>query len=125
LPTAIILPVHGLIAQAGTTPTTAPSQAPWYVGLTQNPMILMVLLLMVFMFLMSSSKKKQERQKQEQLNKIKRGDRVQTIGGILGKVVEADDAKVLLKVDESSNTKIWFSRSAIHRVLGEEKTETK
>jgi len=33
---------------------------------------------------------------------------------------------VLLKVDESSNTKIRFSRSAIHRVVEEDKTaETK
>jgi hypothetical protein len=30
------------------------------------------------------------------------------------------DDKILLKVDESNNTKVWFARSAIHRVLGEE-----
>jgi preprotein translocase subunit YajC len=59
------------------------------------------------------------------LEQMKRGDRVQTIGGILGKVVEAEPEKVLLKVDESSNTKIWFSRNAIHRVLTDEKVETK
>ena len=59
-------------------------------------------------------------------NTLPRGaDRVQTIGGILGKVVEAEETKVLLKVDESSNTKIWFSRSAIDRVLEEEKSESK
>ena len=49
--------------------------------------------------------------------------RVQTIGGIIGKVVEADDEdRILVKVDETSNTKIWFTRNAIHRVLGEEKS---
>ena len=37
---------------------------------------------------------------------------------------QADE--VLVKVDESSNTKIRFSRSAIHRVVEEDKTaETK
>ena len=87
--------------------------------------VLVAILVMVFIFMSSNSRRKQERQKQDLINKIKRGDRVQTIGGILGKVVEADDSKVLLKVDESSNTKIWFSRSAIHRVLAEEKAETK
>jgi preprotein translocase subunit YajC len=46
---------------------------------------------------------------------------VQTIGGVLGKVVETEDSRMLLKVDESSNTKIWFSRDAIYKVLGEEK----
>ena len=44
------------------------------------------------------------------------------IGGILGTVVEARDTDVLLKVDESSNTKIRFSRNAIHRVVDEDKT---
>ncbi len=50
---------------------------------------------------------------------------MQTIGGELGKVVEAREDRVLLKVDESSNTKIWYTRSAINRVLGEEKAEAK
>jgi len=50
---------------------------------------------------------------------------VQTIGGILGTVIEAREGDVLLKVDESSNTKIRFARSAIHRVLEEEKSESK
>ena len=56
---------------------------------------------------------------------LKRGDRVQTIGGILGTVVETRDGEVLLKVDEGNNTKIRFSRNAIHRVLEEEKAEVK
>ena len=67
------------------------------------------------------SKRTQDKKRTDMLSALKRGDRVQTIGGILGTVVEARDADVLLKVDESSNTKIRFSRSAIHRVLEEEK----
>jgi preprotein translocase subunit YajC len=39
----------------------------------------------------------------------------------LGTVVEAREDEVVLKVDETSNTKIKFTRSAIHRVLEEEK----
>jgi preprotein translocase subunit YajC len=57
------------------------------------------------------------------LSELKKGDRVQTIGGILGTVVEARDTEILVKVDESSNAKIRFSRSAIHRVIEEEKSE--
>ena len=80
-------------------------------------------MIIVIYVLMFTSRRKQDRQKKDLLGNIKRGDRVQTVGGILGKVVEAEESKVLLKVDESSNTKIWFSRNAIHRVLGEEKNE--
>ena len=50
------------------------------------------------------------------LKNMKRGDRVMTAGGILGTVVDVRDAEVVLKVDESTNTKIKFSRDAIKRV---------
>ena len=113
-----------VIAQApASAPTSQPASAkPWYVSIFDGGMFLPIALLVLLYIFIFSSKRKQEKKKKDLLGQIKRGDRVQTIGGILGKVVEADDAKVLLKVDESSNTKIWFSRSAIHRVLEEEKT---
>ena len=82
------------------------------------PIVVIMLLLWVFMF---RSKRNEDQKKKDLLNSIKRGDRVQTIGGILGTVVEVEDSRVRLKVDESSNTKIWFSRNALFRVLGEEK----
>jgi hypothetical protein len=40
-------------------------------------------------------------------------------------VVDTRDDRVLLKVDETSNTKIWYARSAIHRVVAEEKAAAK
>ena len=124
--TTLAMPALNLLAQTA-GPTTGPARAPkpWYVELFAGPMFLPIALLVLMYVFIFSSKRKQERKKQDLLSAIKRGDRVQTIGGILGKVVEADEHKVLLKVDESSNTKIWFSRSAIHRVLEEEKAEAK
>ena len=44
-------------------------------------------------------------------------DTVQTIGGVIGSIVEVKNDSVVLKVDESSNTRITFSRSAIQQVL--------
>jgi preprotein translocase subunit YajC len=108
-----------IIAQGAGAPASQPAR-PWWAAIFESPIFLIVPFVLLYIF-MISSKRKQERQKRDQLNSIKRGDRVQTIGGILGKVVEADENKVLLKVDESSNTKIWFSRNAIARVLDEEK----
>lgn len=84
-----------------------------------------IIILLIFYFFIFGSRRKQERQRQQMLNQLKKGDRVQTIGGILGTVVETRDNEVLLKVDESSNTKIRFSRSAIHRVIEEEKSDIK
>lgn len=110
-------------APAATTGGTAP---PGWFQMLQGPLFpLMIGVLILYLFVFRS-KRQQDKKRTDMLGGLKRGDRVQTIGGILGTVVEARDTDVLLKVDESSNTKIRFSRSAIHRVLEEEKaTETK
>ena len=121
---SILFSAAEIIAQA--PPTSGPAQEPGWTAFFKNPMIFPIVVLVFLYFFIFRSKRKQERQKQDQLSQIKRGDRVQTIGGILGKVVDVEEKKVLLKVDESSNTKIWFSRNAVHRVLptDEEKVET-
>src|SRR5262245_47106570 len=85
----------------------------------------LIILVVLFYFLVAGGKRKQERQRQDMLKQLKKGDEVVTIGGQIGKVIEAREDRVLLKVDEGSNTKIWFLRSAIHRVLEDEKSESK
>jgi preprotein translocase subunit YajC len=82
------------------------------------PIIIMVVVMMYITMVLP--KKKQDKSRQVMLNTMKRGDEIQTIGGIVGKVVEAREDRVLVKVDETSNTKIWFLRSAIARVTAEE-----
>ena len=111
-----------IIAQTATpAPSTSQPSVTPPAGFTmlQNvgPILLMVV---VFFFIMNRSKKGTDKQRTKMLSELKKGDEVQTIGGILGKVLEAREDKVLLKVDENSNTKIWFGRSAIHRVVGVE-----
>jgi preprotein translocase subunit YajC len=109
---------------AGTTgPTTGGRPAPGFADALANPMVPLLLGIVVLYFFMYRSKRNQDRALKEQLGQMKRGDRVMTAGGILGKIVEVEDSKVLVKVDENSNTKIWFTRDAIRRVLTEEKAE--
>jgi preprotein translocase subunit YajC len=110
-----------LLAQADpAAPAPGGGAAPpgWLIFLTQFGPLLLILV--VFWFLIVGSKRKQDRQRQEMLNSIKKGDRVQTIGGILGNVMDVRDDRVVLKVDESSNTKIAFAKSAVHRVLADD-----
>ena len=76
--------------------------------------------LAVLMIFSSRSKKAEQKKSQSMLENLKKGDKVQTIGGILGTVVEARENEVLIKVDETNNTKIRFSRNAIHRVIVED-----
>jgi preprotein translocase subunit YajC len=114
-----------LLAQA-TQPTTQPGTvAPGWFQFITSPMGLILLIMVIFYFMVIRSKQRNERTRRQMLDMLKKGDEVQTIGGEFGKVVEAREDRVLLKVDESSNTKVWYSRSAINRVLSEEKAEAK
>lgn len=116
--------IASLLAQAA-SPTTSGGAPPGPVmqlfGSSMFPLILGIGLLYFFMFRSRTGDKKK---REALINQLKKGDRVQTIGGILGSVLEARDNEVLLKVDETSNTKIRFARSAIHKVLSDEKTES-
>ena len=117
--------VYPFIAQATqTAATTGPTSKPAPLGdALLNPMFPLLLGIIVLYYFMYRSRKKQDRQLKDQLGQMKRGDRVMTAGGILGKIVEVEDSKVLVKVDENSNTKIWFTREAIRKVLTDDKAE--
>jgi preprotein translocase subunit YajC len=61
-----------------------------------------------------------DRQRRDQLLKnLKMNDKVVTIGGIIGIVanVSPDSPEVILKVDETTNTKLKVLRSSIHEVI--------
>jgi preprotein translocase subunit YajC len=87
--------------------------------------MLLPLLLMgaVFYFIMLRPQNAEKKRHQAMLGAIKKNDRVVTIGGIMGTVLNVQDDAITLKVDESSNTKITFTRSAIQKVLGSESAE--
>ena len=103
-----------LIAQATTQP--AGGAAP-PTGSFMRFMFPLLLAFGVFYFLIFRGQRKDKKHHAEMLTNLKRNDRVQTIGGVLGTVVDAREHEVILKVDESSNTKMRFNRSAIKEVL--------
>ena len=79
---------------------------------------LIICLMIGVMLIFSIMGQRRDRKKREALiGAIKKHDRVQTIGGVIGSVVEIKPDTVVLKVDESSNTRITFARSAIQQVL--------
>lgn len=73
---------------------------------------------MVFMWVIRSKTDKRERDKRAQmLANLSKNDRVMTIGGVIGTVVSVKESAVVLKVDESTNTRMTFARRAIQQVL--------
>jgi len=123
----IVMNAAMILAQTTTGgPTTSTTPQNGLGGLLSSPLVPMIAVMAIFMFYSFNSKRKQEKARQETLSAMKRGDRVQTIGGILGTIVEVRDAEIVVKVDESNNTKIKFARSAVNKVMGEEeKAEAK
>ncbi len=82
-----------------------------------------VLVIGIMWLLLIRPQRKRERQRQEMLERVGKNDKVVTVGGIYGTVRWIKDDEVMLLVDESSNTKLRMSRSAISRILREEKEE--
>ena len=97
------------LAQAAPTTQQAPS--------TLMTFLPMILILVAFYVLIFSAKRKQDKKRQNLINEVKKGDRIQTIGGMLGTVMNVDGDELTVKVDESTNTKIRFVKSAVHRVI--------
>jgi len=80
--------------------------------------------MMVLLLVISTIGPRRERKKRDALiAAIKKHDRVQTIGGVIGSIVEVKPDFVVLKVDESSNTRIRFAKSAIQQVLESSEVE--
>ena len=107
-------------APNGTAPQdTTAKKPPEGMQWTSYAMLIAMFVLLYFMMI-RGPRKKQQQQKQL-IQSLKKNDRVQTIGGMLGTVLDVKDDEVLVKVDENNNTKIWFIIGAISRVLSEEK----
>ena len=90
------------------------------------PYVPLILVVVIMYFFVINSKRKDEKTRKTMIDQLKKGDRVQTIGGVLGTIVQADGDEVVVKVDESTNTKMRFVRTAVHKVLTDAtKAETK
>jgi preprotein translocase subunit YajC len=105
--------VTGTATPSGTaTGTGAGTPAPG-----PNPMLLIIVLVAAMLVFTLWSSRREKKKRDTLINAIKKHDRVQTIGGVIGSVVEVKPDYVVLKVDESSNTRITFARAAIQQVL--------
>ncbi len=114
-------------------PASQPESAPTGTDQTTKPKsplqqymlpVIMIGLLLLFV-LMGRKPRKEEKKRQEMLANLKKGDRIVTIGGIKGSIVEMRDDEVVVKVDESSNTRIKFVRSAIRAAGTEDESAAK
>lgn len=72
---------------------------------------------------MGRSRKKQQKKRQEMIESLGKGDKIVTIGGIVGTVIEAKKDEVVVKVDETNNVRMHFARWSVRGVGPEAKEE--
>jgi preprotein translocase subunit YajC len=87
-----------------------------------------VMIAVLFYFMLIRPERKKRADTVPMLDNMKKNDRVVTIGGIHGVVVnvQKDSEDVTLRIDDSTNTKMRVLRSAISRIVtddGEAKSE--
>ncbi len=78
------------------------------------------LMFAIFYFLLIRPQQKKQKDHQKMLEALKENDIVATSSGIIGKIVaiKKDKDSVVLRVDDTTNTKIEFQRHAIAGVIG-------
>ena len=87
---------------------------------TSWPILLMVV---IFYLLLWRPQKKQQKERASLLGSLKKGQKIVTIGGIYGEIVELDDEKV--KVQVSEKVELTFARTAVANVLSKKNKEEK
>ncbi|MEF3280204.1 MAG: preprotein translocase subunit YajC [Elusimicrobiota bacterium] len=74
-----------------------------------------IIMIVIFYFLLIRPQQKQAKERQKMLENIKSGDRVITVGGLIGTVVSIKDSEIELEI--SKNVKVTALKSAITTVL--------
>jgi preprotein translocase subunit YajC len=122
------IPGEPVTAEDTTTTTTvatdpdSPAQQP---PPSRSPLMQYIPFILIFvvmyLILFRGPRKKQQQHKQ-MVQTLSKNDKVRTIGGIIGTVVDIKGDEVTLKVDESNNTKIKIASSAIGRNMSKDKS---
>ena len=81
-------------------------------------MAFLVLLFLLFYFFIIRPQKKRETKRKEMIAAVRKGDRVITVGGIHGRVLQVSDNSVLAEVD--TNVKLRFTKNSLAEVNPQE-----
>src|SRR5690606_13996245 len=73
-----------------------------------------ILMFVVFYFLLIRPQQKKAKQRNLMLSELKKGDKITTIGGLHGTIVEMADDTIVIRVNDT--VKLTFDKSAINQV---------
>ena len=114
--TYILLTAAQALAQTGETGQPGTGGQPSGGGGGGAQLIIFIVgFILIFYFLMLRPQKKQQKERQNMLDNIKKGDRIQTNGGLLGIVTGLDQKELTLRIAPEVRVKI--ARAAVAGVL--------
>jgi len=105
------------------SPDTGPAGTPTRPSSLLTSLLPLILIFVVMYVLLLRGPRKQQQQQKQMVQSLKKNDRVRTIGGIYGTVMDVKGDEVVLKIDEATNTKIHISTTAIGKNLSQEGKE--
>ena len=92
-------------------------------GPPPNPLLqyfpIIPLVVAVYFIIFRGPKKRQQKQS-TMIQSLKKNDRVRTIGGIIGTVIDINGDEITLKIDEANNTKMKVVSSAIGQKVSQD-----
>ena len=78
--------------------------------------MLLVVMMVVFYLLFIRPENKRKKQAEKLRNNLKKGDRIVTIGGMIGKIVQVNDSTVVFETSED-RVRIELSKWGVQSVL--------
>jgi preprotein translocase subunit YajC len=93
-------------------------------GFVSQILPMMLIMFAIIYFLMIRPEQKKQKKKQQMIEQLKKGDRILTIGGIMGSVSSVKGNAVMIRT--ADNTSLEVAKTAISTVLnkdGSEKTD--
>ncbi|GIV27880.1 MAG: preprotein translocase subunit YajC [Bacteroidia bacterium] len=69
-------------------------------------MLPLILIIVVFYFFMIRPQMKKAKEQKKFVENLKKGDKILTIGGIYGKVVDTDETTVLMETEDGSRMRV-------------------
>lgn len=109
--------------QNGANGTDTETDTPPAPGFAPQQLIFLLVIVAIMYLLLFRGPRKKQQEHQKMVAALSKNDRVRTIGGIFGTVLDVRDDEIILKIDESTNTKMRVTPSAIATVLKDTKNQ--
>ena len=109
---------EGSVSQ-GTSQNGTPGDQTPRSNLFGGMMFPLIIGIVLFWLILMGPQRREKKKRKAMLAALAKGNKIQTVGGILGTVIEVRDNDVIVKVDENANIRLRFARSSIQSIINE------